>query len=269
MPVVPTEEKQGIGAPVEPSSTDWLGMFARRVFGPRAKPSIAIPEAFTQRTQTVEQEPPSKAYPGSEEIARSKAVEQSYGSPHAPFFRAGGATLATLPMETAQAGITMGTLPAGERQWVNPDQADRIHAGWLAAERSPVAKMGFSPERTIESMGKGGKAPVLGAYDRFADKVWYDASVPSAVVHESMHRGLRTLEKEGKLPAEIGTNAKHQELVVRALMSRYFGDIEMGFGSQGDRQIKEARLRIPEAHLDLVERAASEYMVAKRPRGPR
>jgi hypothetical protein len=270
----------------EKETDDWLSLLGRKLFGdkPKKEEPAKAPVFRTDPPTAIQQEPPSKEYPGPAELETSKAVEQYYGNPFAAYFTPGLATTKVVKSHADaeslfQSGMPAGKMNLGRAEWVDPERADRIHAGWLAAERSPVASMGFDPSKTIESRSKPGQAVAWsGAYQPAGDRMWYDAKTPFTMVHESMHRGIRKLEKDGLLPenvaaavGQIGTtsNAFYHEMLVRALMSRHFGDIEMGLGKAGDQQIRDARNIVPEHYLDSLENAAAQYIARKRPGGPR
>jgi hypothetical protein len=88
------------------------------------------------------------------------------------------------------------------------------------------------------------------------------------MVHEAVHRGIRILRDAGKLPFKL--DHRRDELAVRALMQRHFGDLE-AFESQGVEhpQITQSRWEFSEAELDQLEKAAADFIAKKRPMGPR
>jgi len=270
----------------EKEGDDWLSILGRSLFGGKKEEKKAPKEPVfrTEPPTAIQQEPPSKEYPGPVELETSKAVEQYYGNPFAAYFTPGLAStrVAKSHADTEalfQSGMPVGKMGLGRAEMVDPERADRIHAGWLAAERSPVAAMGFDPSRTIESRSKPGQAVAWsGAYQPAGDRMWYDAKTPFTMVHESMHRGIRKLEKDGLLPPNVAaavgqigstSNAFYHEMLVRALMSRHFGDIEMGLGKAGDQQVRDARNIVPEHYLDELENVAAQYLAKKHPGGPR
>src|SRR5262245_11187106 len=239
----------------------------------RQRPSEAKPTPEVDyKPRAIKQDPPSKDYPSIPELETSKGFEQFYGSEHARYFEPGKARqrVTTFDEIKRTQGIT-GARDVSEP--VNWEIADRLHAAWLASERSAVSKLGFSPSKTVESYDPKRKLTVSGLYSRMEDKIWYDAANPDALVHESLHRGIHKMRQEGKLPQELVDVGKkvgnYEEFLVRAMMVRHFGDIEMGGGELGDQQIKDAKRMVSEKHLDLLEKAAADYIAEKRPGGPR
>src|SRR5262245_8411876 len=100
--------------------------------------------------------------------------------------------------------------------------------------------------------------------------------MPSAAIHESMHRGINMLRKQGLLPA--GFQVFAEEIYVRALMQKAYGDIEtalMREGTMGSKNSKVIRLieqgRSLKDHptTSLLEELAAQEIARKHPRGPR
>lgn len=112
----------------------------------------------------------------------------------------------------------------------------------LAANRSPIAAMGFDPSRVVvDSMIK--KPNIAGLYRPDFDMQYTALDPDDAIVHESTHRGLQKLRE--KYPAEAdsamsklgakGSNLS-EELVVRWLMASKAGDPEGNAGSIDKKQ---------------------------------
>ena len=59
------------------------------------------------------------------------------------------------------------------------------------------------------------------------------------------------------------------EYIVRALMVRHFGDIEMGLGEKGDQQVNFSKTFVPANILDKIEKRAAGMISQETPRGPR
>jgi len=233
------------------------------------------PEGVDPPTVTLQSDP-DLHYPTEKDVAKSKEVDQTYGDPVAPYTRAGGATMKHIDIPSMLKIREMGkSISTGSKpRLLSEDDALKVHQSWLAAERSPVSKLGFAPGKTIESFDPRVRLNVAGLYEPGSDTLWYDSTYPSAIVHESIHRGLNQLITAGKIPE--GLHGNNEELVVRALMIRHFGDQESkesGVSPQNHYQIRAATelLRDPKYRktLDDIESAAADMIAERRPKGPR
>lgn len=144
-------------------------------------------------------------------------------------------------------------------------ERDTVHKQWMASQKSAVSQLGFDPGKILKT--DKARLNVGGFYDPNVDETWVDTEFTSAAVHESMHRGVEMMRKEGLLPKMD----YKEEYVVRALMLRHFGEIERQgdkAGRKGDTQVDIGK-RIPAEVLDKIEKAAEDYLAKKRPGGPR
>lgn len=229
-----------------------------------------------------------KKFPGEKELANSQIYDQSYGDPAAPFFQ----------MEPGAKGSQWNLNEAIENinskgQWqkdlhnvtLTQDDKDRLETAWLGAQRSAIAALGFDPRKIITTpqASKDQKVTIGGAYSSKNDAIWrFDDGDQSTPVHESIHRGIEMLRKNGELPksfSEFDKTSDKEETAVRALMLRHFGDVEMQVGAQeGNDQINKTKWwmnpttygsdKLQKA-LDDLESAASAYIAKMKPRGPR
>lgn len=167
---------------------------------------------------------------------------------------------------------------------IDPETSQQLHRAWLATRRSAVATLGFDPRNMVVSPAQAHPGlGIAGFYQgpnrgripspfnsselpKAPDTMWYDANYKTTPVHESMHRGISMLVRAGRLP---NLTPRTEELVVRALMSKHYGDAELGRGSTSDTQIKEAREKIPSHILDYIEQEAADLHARRIPRGPR
>lgn len=112
----------------------------------------------------------------------------------------------------------------------------------LAANRNPIAALGFDPNRTVmDIMLK--KGTLGGAYLPSGDAIYANVSDtdPSSVVHESMHRGIKRLKEYSPRAKElIEKELPDEESVVRWMMYSTMGDPEKDLGSISDKQRKGA-----------------------------
>jgi hypothetical protein len=209
-------------------------------------------------------------YPTSADVARSAQYGQAYGDPVAPYVeRPGSAYIKRSPRDYIPAADkeyqrTRKFEPPFHRELTTPETSGMVHKAWLAAERSPIAKLGFDPSKTYSSPKQPGSLTVAGVTFPSADRMWYDEQFPDTAVHESFHRGFKLLRDAGVLPKLQFP----EEYYVRALMLRHLGGVERGRGELGEEQIDFAVKVIDPEELDKIEQAAADYIAKKRPRGP-
>lgn len=264
----------------------WLDQIFPSLFGKAKEPEpspVAYGPPMPSRTAeralgTTAEDPQLKMgqytaeYPGPSEVTRAKKTGLAYGTPMEAYMEGKGkVSLVTfeemLKKKTPEA-------PAGHPVPATGKQEEALQKGWLASRRSSVAQLGFSPTHTSMTDDPTQRLNVAGLYTsqtakgKPADQIWFDVGNPSAVVHESMHRGIEMLRKEGLLPEKL---TYHQdELMVRALMLHHFKDIE-AVGSGGVRypDITEAEQKISKSQINALEKAAADYIAKKHPMGPR
>lgn len=217
-------------------------------------------------------------YPDREDIYNSKVNDLAYGDPVEPYINAmRGTKVQHIPMGAAGTMFGRNTTNSTSRP-LDKDLADDIHKAWLASRRSSVAQLGFNPRETVTSDEPGTKLVLYdregkkegmlgGFYNPTTNKTWFDRSLPATQVHESMHRGISMMRKEGLLPFDLPH--KSEEFMVRALMQRHLGDLESKeMGGVPEDLVGGASTIAPE-QMDQLEKAAGEYMARKRPMGPR
>ena len=95
---------------------------------------------------------------------------------------------------------------------------------------------------------------------------------PSAIVHESMHRGIAKLRQDPEV-AKLLNNLPSEELLVRYLMATQAGDPEKTGGTIDQQQRKTALDLLGSgwysSTLPALDRAAENAYAARRPGGPR
>lgn len=149
----------------------------------------------------------------------------------------------------------------------------------LAANRNPIAALGFDPSRTVMDLVLKG-ANIGGAYEAKRDAIYanVDATDPSSVLHESIHRGLEKLRQSSPRAKELINRLPDEESVVRWMMYKYAGDPEKGIGDASDKQREKAIRYFDEEKADWTgarQKALNELMELaanmrkdRRPRGP-
>jgi hypothetical protein len=109
----------------------------------------------------------------------------------------------------------------------------------LAANRSPIAALGFDPSKVIMDT-KMGHSSLGGAYNaKPFDSIYTNLNPDDSVVHESTHRGIQKLRE--LYPDQVnkimnGTESPPEETIVRWLMHSQGGDPE---GNSGMEDAKE------------------------------
>ena len=79
---------------------------------------------------------------------------------------------------------------------LSPEVADRLYAAQIAAQRNPVAALGFDTSRMIHTVDEPDRLSARGAYLPSDDKMWLGTNSPTTPVHESLHRGMEMLRRE-------------------------------------------------------------------------
>lgn len=181
--------------------------------------------------------------------------------------------------DAAEAGTNSRSTNVDLQRLGNSDLRDKMKnyymQGALAANRSPIGALGFDPSRTaVDTMMQN--PTVGGVYSPKSDSMYAATNVPSAIVHESVHRGINILRKNPDL-AETFQKLPDEEYLVRYIMAKQAGDPE-GRGGDIDKRQHDFGIYAMEKSLasdtyqrslQTLERAAQEAIATKRPRGPR
>jgi len=226
--------------------------------------------------------PPMTQYPSVED-AKALSPDAFYGSGHE----------GVRPRELSTAGTDLKkistVLAAGEKSpqaapaspsAVVTDQAR------LASLRSAIAGLGFDPRRFILDDKSGGDVTVAGFYSPAKDRGYANNAYPSALMHESVHRGLGQMRAEPNLELSplareilqnkaVGANTQ-DELLTRYLIYSLMGDPEAKIGKPGDTGQEERKAAIKHFSSDRqkqavneLEAAAAKMIAKRRPGGPR
>lgn len=134
----------------------------------------------------------------------------------------------------------------------------------LAANRSPLAAVGFDPSKVVvDSLIKN--PSIAGLYKPNVDKMYTVVDPEDAIVHESTHRGLQKLREQ--YPDKVNplmAKMPNEEMVVRWLMKSKAGDPE---GKAGDIDAKQRQQSIDlfsdakhQEALNALEEIAIEHM---------
>lgn len=147
----------------------------------------------------------------------------------------------------------------------------------LAANRDPIASLGFDPSKMTADLGaKGSAVNVSGSYLPSKDSIWFSANddrnsnIPSTPVHESLHRGLNMLRDDPRGADAYNQLGVPEEYVVRYLMAKQMADPEKGNPQRDmgiltmdpDRNPKGAKA------LQMLQALAQTKINEKHPMGP-
>ena len=180
----------------------------------------------------------------------------------------------------------------------DPERRDYMMRSYIASQRSAIAAAGFNPERTIVSSDEpeGGYNAVgmhvphsltkEGRRGRDIDMTMAlraKDTDPSTMVHESMHRGIEqmigkkyrddanlvrakggipTLNEDLRRASAVSKDGRdEQEDIVRALMQKYYGDIEtQGLHDSNLADNNSKYLANNPEYLNRLETLAQQYM---------
>jgi hypothetical protein len=218
------------------------------------------------------------SFPSSKDVEDATKHDYSYADPMAGYFKAGGASVRTRPLEEVMQILRKNSqaksLDEVEEIDGMPTPTDEqiskiLLRTWLATRNNPLAALGFDPRRMVISLSdrpsfaagqymghpRSEPLPPRGTPPRF-DTLWFNSYFATTPVHESIHRGLKRLELEGELPFDV--TQEEEEWIVRAVMQKYYGDVEVGRGVGSDRQIEEEKKVVTPEVLDIIERKAYE-----------
>ena len=122
----------------------------------------------------------------------------------------------------------------------------------IAIKRSPIAQFGFDPDKTV--FGRNLTGTAVGTTSQLKDEAGMfvalstdDPNSGATIVHEAIHNGLKKLREAGA-STYSGSSDVDEEILVRALIYKYYGDIE-------EKNLKYAarQLGIPDDELEKTE----------------
>lgn len=215
-------------------------------------------------------------YPTSDDAKFARKQDWSYGQPYAPYFE--GKRFTSLMGSPNALPLSTHTVSTNGFQETAPELGSYYAKAALAANRSPLAALGFDPTKTAVDLGRDpSKTTLAGAYTPKYDQIYANGQLPAAdaIVHESMHRGIQKL-KESSLwnrewPAASGS--LFNENIVRKLMHDKSGDPEGHLGPEDAKQRADALSYFSNPNskkiIDDMEAAAAQLIAKQRPRGPR
>jgi Ca2+-binding RTX toxin-like protein len=178
-------------------------------------------------------------YPGEEDVALNKENDTTYGSVAAGFTEAGRAKIRQIRlMDELYSAFNSNKKSALEPELVDKTVAKTISKAWTAVQRNPVAMLGFDPR--VMSIGVDmPKMTSDGMYSPSRDEiVAIGAWSESAIVHESIHRGIERL----KSTYSIEVPGLINEYATRYLMNKYYGDVEVTPVSKGQKGVGNSQI---------------------------
>lgn len=194
----------------------------------------------------------ARQYPNAADVNAAVVGGAGYETPFASFLR--GDTAKTLSFDSVR-GDTDKIDELIKRAKIVPGDAKTrqvLMAGYMAANRSAIAGLGFDP-REVGLTTDAGKTTVGGLTFPDSGRIWSNAAAEGNVVHESIHRGFSMLRTDPDTPSALkawlnerplGSRADFEELAVRYIMAKTMGNIEMkrdgGAGELGQAQIDRA-----------------------------
>lgn len=183
-------------------------------------------------------------YPGLDDLSAARSAEAGYGTGNEAFTDGRAAQVWSVPAKGGRMPVGLddvagsGTHNPQMRGIVDgtPATADEYMAAQLASLRSPITALGYQPRAATLDVKSGRGVNVAGQYDPKKDSIYSNVAFPSNLIHESTHRGLEMLRKEGLIPKSLQDRLPPEEMVVRYIMALHMGDPEKGSGSVGDEQ---------------------------------
>lgn len=146
---------------------------------------------------------------------------------------------------------------------IEKEGADSLLKAQLAANRSAIAGLGYDPRRTGIVYEKEGDLDLNGAYSQAMDYMMNLVNSPSTYVHESTHRGIAHLRKEGS--KDVPKSGEDEEAFVRYIMRTVMGDPEEGPVAD---EYRKNNKQYNELYKKL-EKQAQKLVKERRPGGPR
>jgi len=149
-------------------------------------------------------------FPTKEDVDFYRSVDATYGRPEAGYLQQGarGSFYDDLTNMTSRQG--------GYRRDMTPQESDAFNAAYIAAQRNPIAALGFRPEE-FDFSGSPIPQTTAGMVSSPQSRIYADLKFPSVAVHEAIHRGLLEirnedynayLQKTGSLLQEMNDLAK-------------------------------------------------------------
>lgn len=180
--------------------------------------------------------PPMAKYPTSDDVefARSYGF---YKDMYEPWTEGRIVNQIASITDTSISGLT--EEKAAKITQSNPELAEVFAKASLVSNRIPIAALGFDPSKINVIEADAGRFNLGGGYGLKTDRMFVVSGSTGAMVHESIHRGVKALMKDPEARKLI-EQLPEEEYIVRYLMATQAGNPEKGEGSAGDAQIKSA-----------------------------
>jgi hypothetical protein len=233
---------------------------------------------------------PLKAYPSVADAEQARAGGYGYGDPQAAYMEGTAGNVIGKFYQGKKVDPFVPAIPkAGPltKVWDNPqanltgqagissgllkDQQDAHTRASLASNYVPIAALGLEGRNTTANMSGVKGMSALGAYMPSKDKIYFDNTDPSSLLHEGTHRGIEMLRNRPEVPSDVRkrlTEGGGEESFVRQLMMDYAGDPEQL--PQDIMQKRVARtIPMPQKDIAALNVLVAKMMQERRPRGPR
>ena len=216
--------------------------------------------------------PPLSSFPDTEHARTALESGFDYGRPEGAYLTGEtqrtsledprGHSLVSFAEEVNKSPISKGTKETGEE----------YTKAALAVNRSPIAALGFSPDKITTTPKLNTKEAVVGgAFNKKIDSGFAKDSV--SLAHETIHRGLGMMKE--KVPGFF--KGENEEVLVHYLMYRDMGDPNKGRGDASDNFRKHAIYKFEQGNrsgefqraLKELETEAQRIIAARRPGGHR
>lgn len=211
--VAPAPEYEGQVVPIPDTPADRMGEHhLPRLIWPIHE--LKNKEGYKAKQGLEDYNPPASAigerFPTKEDVDFYRSVDANYGRPEAGYLQQGarGSFYDDLTNMTSRQG--------GYRRDMTPQESDAFNAAYIAAQRNPIAALGFRPEE-FDFSGSPIPQTTAGMVSSPQSRIYADLKFPSVAVHEAIHRGLMEirnkdynayLQKTGNLLQEMNDLAK-------------------------------------------------------------
>ena len=148
-------------------------------------------------------------FPTQQDVDFYRLADAYYGRPEAGYIQEGarGSFYDDLSRMTDRQG--------GYRRDLTPQESDAFKAAFIAAQRNPIAALGFRPEE-FDFSGSPYPQTSAGMVSPTSSRIYSDLKFPSVAVHEAVHRGLVELANADRNAMEQKQSALLNEMTALA-----------------------------------------------------
>jgi hypothetical protein len=190
--VASAPEYEGQVVPIPDTPEDRMGEYhLPRLIWPLHE--LKSREGYKAKEGLEDYNPPMSAtgerFPSQRDVNLYRDVDATYGRPEAGYLQQGarGSYYDDLTEMTSRRG--------GYRRTMAPQESDAFNAAYIAAQRNPIAALGFRPEE-FDFSGNPIPQTTAGSVSPTSSRIYADLKFPSVAVHEAIHRGLVEIGNE-------------------------------------------------------------------------